>query len=166
VAVIRIDACGLVVLAVIAAGMIAGCGGGDDPNSSAPSKREFANNADKICADVSRQVSELSRAKPRSVPALMRFIDQLKRAVSDEINRLQALEKPTGDAGRKAEQFTDTLEGEYKQDVLPALNQLQNAVSDHNNKALRAASKKLEAAQSQASRRLASELGASQCAAS
>src|ERR1041384_8309581 len=95
------------VLAAIAA-ILAGCGGSD-----APSKQEFAQNADKICSDVESRVNELNKANPQSVSDLTRFIDQLKATVDDGINRLQGLDRPKGDAGDTAKQFTDTLDSEY-----------------------------------------------------
>jgi hypothetical protein len=146
-------------LAAIVAGLLAGCGGSDTP-----SKQEFARNADKICADVESRVNELNKANPQSVSDLTRFIDQLKAAVDDGINRLQDLDRPDGDAGKTAKQFTDTLDGEYEKQVLPALDQLEKAVIDRDKKALKAATKRLDAVKDTESNRLASQLGAKKCA--
>jgi hypothetical protein len=147
------------VLAAIAAGLLVGCGGSDPP-----SKQEFAQNADKICADVESRVNELNKANPQSISDLTRFIDQLKSTVDDGINRLQGLDRPKGDAGNTAKQFTDTLDTEYKDQVLPALDQLEKAVVDRDKKALRAASKRLDAVKDTKSNQLAAQLGAKKCA--
>jgi hypothetical protein len=154
--------------ALLAAGSLAGCGGGGGGGGGgAPSKHDFAGNADKICSDVSRRVAELNRGRPRSVPDLTHFIEQLKVAVNDGIRRLQALERPKGSDGATARKFTDTADREYKNVVLPALNQLELAVIKRDKKALKAASKKLKNAQAQKrSSQLAAQLGASKCASS
>jgi uncharacterized membrane protein YccC len=157
-------------LAVLAAGFVASCGGGGGGSSSsggAPSKSAFATDADKVCSDVNRRVAELSKTRPRSVPELRRFIEQLKANVSDGINRLKAIERPKGSAGETARKFTDTVESEYKQRVLPALNQLERAVVKRDKKALKAASKRLKQAQTRkVANQLAARLGATTCASS
>jgi hypothetical protein len=156
----------VVLFAVLAAGFVAGCGGSDS-GGGGPSKAEFASNADKVCSDVNRRVAELSRERPRSVPDLRRFIEQLKVAVSDRNNRLQAIERPKGSAGETARKFTDTVARENKEWVLPALNQLELAVVKRDKKALKAASKRLGQAQSRkVANQLAAQLGAKTCASS
>lgn len=157
----RICASAFAALAVLAAGVVAGCGG-----DGAPSKHEFARNADRICADVTKRVSTLNSSSPRSVTDLTRFIDQLKKTVTDGVARLQALERPNGESGTTAKQFTDELDREYREQVLPALNELRRAVVKRDKKALKAASNRLKKAQNQKSNQLAAQLGASQCAAS
>ena len=103
-------------------------------------------------------------ANPQSASELNRFIDQLKRAVESGISRLQALDRPEGDAARTAQQFTDTLDHQYEDQVLPALDELQKAVIDRDKKGLEAASKKLDSISDTESNKLASRLGAKRCA--
>jgi hypothetical protein len=146
-------------LAAIAAGLLAGCGGSDSP-----SKQDFAEKADKICTDVENRVNELNKANPQSISDLTRFIDQLKAAVDDGINRLQDLDRPEGQTGATAKQFTDTLDSEYENQVLPALDQLEKAVVDRDKKALKAASKRLQGVKDTKSNELATQLGAKKCA--
>jgi hypothetical protein len=150
----------LIAAALVAAAM-AGCGGG-----SSSSKSGFADKADQICADVSKHVAELNQASPRSVTELTSFIEQLKKTEQDGIVRLQALKLPSGQDGTTAKQFTDTLQREFNQQVLPALNQVEAAVKKRDRKALKAASVRLQKAQkAKQSTLLAARLGASQCAA-
>lgn len=159
----RIRASLVVVCAVLVTGFVASCGGGG--GGGAPSQHEFASNADKVCSDLSRRVAELNKARPRSVPDLTRFIEQLKVTAGDGITRLQALERPKGAAGVAARKFTDTAEREFKERVLPALNELEQAIVKRDQKALKAASKKLKNVQGEKqSGRLAAQLGASKCA--
>jgi hypothetical protein len=149
-----------VLVAVLAAAVAAGCGG----DTTSP-KHEYADKADQICADVSKRVAQLNQASPRSIPELTTFIEQLKQTEKDGIARLQALKVPPGQAGTTAKRFTDTLEREYTQQVLPALNQVERAVRKRDRKALKAASLRLQKAQKERkSTLLAAELGASQCA--
>jgi hypothetical protein len=154
------------VCAVLAAGSLAACGGGGG-GGDAPSRHDFAANADKVCSDVSRRVAELNKGRPRSVADLTRFIEQLKVTVNDGITRLQALALPKGADGATARKFTDTADREFRTAVLPALNQLEQAVIKRDKKALRAASQKLKKAQAQKrSSQLAAQLGAASCAGS
>jgi hypothetical protein len=159
---LRIRAAAFVVLAVLAAGAVAGCGG----DGGGPSKQDFADKADKICADVTKRVSALNSTAPSSVADLTNFIELLKKTVKGGITRLQALETPKGETGATAKQFTETLDREYKEQVLPALNQLERAVVKRDKKALKAASKRLKQAQNQKSNQLAAQLGATRCATS
>ncbi len=150
-----------VTAAVLAIGVTAGCGGG----SGTPSKQDFAKNASNVCGDVAQHVAEINRVRPTSVSDLTHFIDQLKAAVRDGINRLQALKRPKGADGQLAERFTETTDREYRQQVLPALDQLEQAVIKRDRKALRAASNRLKTAQQQKkSYALAAQLGATRCA--
>jgi len=147
-------------MAVLGAAVATGCGGG-----GSTSKQDFAGKADQICADVSKRVVQLNQASPRSVAELMSFIEQLKKAEKDGIVRLQQLDLPKGQAGTTAKQFTDTLEREFTQQVIPALDQVERAVRTKDRKALKAASKRLQKAQKERkSTKLAAQLGATQCA--
>jgi Tfp pilus assembly protein PilP len=151
-----------VLLAVLAAAVAMGCGGG-----GSTSKHDFADKADQICADVSKRVAQLNQASPRSVAELTNFIEQLKKTEKDGIVRLQALDLPKGQAGTTAKQFTDALDREFNEQVLPALNQVERAVRKKDRKALKAASKRLQKAQKEKkSTLLAAQLGASRCASS
>jgi hypothetical protein len=154
----RICASALAALVVLAAGLVAGCGG-----DGGTSKHEFARSADEICADVTERVAQLNRTRPQSIPQVKRYIDQLKTAVRDKIDRLKALERPGGADGATAQRFTETLDREDTEQVLPTLNRLRQAVVHRDKKAFRAASKRLKAAQNEQSDQLAAQLGATRC---
>jgi hypothetical protein len=147
-------------LVLIVAGLVAGCGGSDDP----PSQADYAKAADKICADVETRVTALGKSNPRSAAELQRYIESLKQASEDGVKRLRALDTPEGAAGKTADQFTGTLERQYRDEVVPALDQLRQAVTDGDKKALRAATKQLNAIDNKQTNQLASELGAKGCA--
>ena len=58
----------------LAALAFAGCGGDD-----APSKEDFAADAEKICADLEKQGDELSKAEPDSVEEVSTFATDAKK---------------------------------------------------------------------------------------
>jgi hypothetical protein len=146
-------------LSLVVVGAAAGCGGG-----GGTSKQDFADNADKICADVQARVTKLGKANPQSRADLIRYLDQLKAAANDGVQQLKALDAPGGAAGTTAKQFTETLEKQYTDEVVPALDQLRKAVSDRDRSGVKAASKKLQAIDDTETNKLASQLGAKGCA--
>jgi hypothetical protein len=154
----RVRAGALGALSLIVVGVIAGCGG-----SGSTSKQDFADKADKICADVQTRVTQLGKANPQSRTELVRYIDQLKAASKDGVERLKALDTPGGDAGKTANQFTGTLERQYADEIVPALDALRKAVQDRDKKGLKAASKRLQAIDDTPTNKLATQLGANGC---
>jgi Tfp pilus assembly protein PilP len=157
---IRNRAGALIALGSIVAVAVAGCGGGSDSSS----KQDFAKKADQICADTQARVTKLSKSNPKSRPELVNYIEQLKAAAADGVKRLSALERPEGDAGKTAKQFTDLLEQQYTNEVVPALDRLRKAVNERDKKGLKAASKSLQDIDDTQTNRLATELGAKGCA--
>jgi hypothetical protein len=84
--------------------------------------------------------------------------------VREKLARLQALERPEGADGVTAKRFTDTLAGEYRQEVLPSLGALERAIPKSDNEAIKRARRQLTRAQrNKRSSRFAAQLGASQC---
>jgi hypothetical protein len=138
---------------------LTGCGGDD-----APSREEFAQNADKICSDVEDRVQQLDNADPDSPAELERTIDDIKSAIDAGIARLRGLERPDGEAGDTAEEFVTTLDREFEQQLVPALDQLADAARSRDEVAARAAVRKLDALQNSPSERIAERLGADECA--
>jgi hypothetical protein len=156
---IRKRAGALVALGLIVAGAAAGCGGSDST-----SKQDFADNADKICADTQARVTKLSKSNPQSRAELVNYIEQLKAAAQDGVKRLNALDTPEGDAGKTAKEFTGLLAQQYANEVVPALDSLRQAVTERDKKGLKAASKRLQAIDDTQTNRLATQLGAKGCA--
>src|SRR3954469_11453264 len=82
---------------------LAACGG-DDDSASAPSKAEYANNAEKICRDTEKELENIgngSESPAEVADAIDKVIDESRQAADD----LVALERPEGDAGQTAEEF-------------------------------------------------------------
>ena len=152
----------LAILAV-SLGLVA-CGGDDDSSSSssAPSKAEFARNAEQICKNTEKQLETIGQdaSNPDEVAnAIDKVIDEAQKAADD----LVALERPEGDAGQTAEQFSEGFQSELNSQIVPALEDLQAALKKKDVEAVQAAAKKLQELETSKSDTAARELGATAC---
>ena len=145
--------------AMLLSGALVACGGDD-----APSKEEFAQNADKVCADVEDRFQQLDNADPDSLKELESMIGDIKSTGDAGIKRLEGLERPDGDAGKQAEEFVSATKSEWNEQAVPALDELTKAARDKDEVALRSAVRKLDALQNTPSEKIAEDLGADECA--
>ena len=143
----------------LAALAFAGCGGDD-----APSKEDFAADAEKICADLEKQGDELSKAEPDSVEEVSKFATDAKKTAEDAVKRIQDLEVPDGADGDKAKEWQDAVASEAEEQLIPALDELKKAADENDEQALVAAAQKIEGLESGKSDALAKEIGAEGCA--
>src|SRR3954468_8020917 len=121
---------------------LAACGG-DDDSSSAPSKAEFAKSADKICKDTEKDLENIGKgaSNPDEVAdAIDKVVDKSKQAAND----LVALDRPEGDAGQTAEDFTEGFRSELNDQIIPALEDLQAALKKKDVEGVQKAAKKLQ----------------------
>jgi CHASE3 domain sensor protein len=140
---------------------LAACGG-DDDSGSAPSKAEFANNAEKICRDTEKELENIGNGaeSPEDVAkAIDKVIDESRQAADD----LVALERPEGQAGQTAEEFSEGFRSELNDQIVPALEDLQAALEKKDVQAVQAAAKKLQDLETSKSDTAARELGATAC---
>jgi hypothetical protein len=140
---------------------LAACGG-DDDSGSAPSKAEFANNAEKICRDTEKELENIGNGaeSPEDVAkAIDKVIDESRQAADD----LVALERPEGKAGQTAEEFSEGFRSELNDQIVPALEDLQAALEKKDVQAVQAAAKKLQDLETSKSDTAARELGATAC---
>src|SRR5262245_16988701 len=107
-------------LAMLALGLAA-CGGGDD---SAPTKEEFANDADKICQDTEKEIEKIGQGAT-SPDELTKALDKVIAAAKDAANKLSDLDRPDGDAGETATKFAEGFESELNDQLIPALEKLK-----------------------------------------
>jgi len=145
---------------LVSVGLVA-CGG-DDDSGSAPSKAEYANNAEKICRDTEKELENIGKGaeSPEDVAnAIDKVIDQGRRAADD----LVALERPEGEAGQSAEEFSEGFKSELNDQIVPALEDLQAALEKKDVQAVQAAAKKLQDLETSKSDKAARELGATAC---
>jgi hypothetical protein len=138
---------------------LAACDGND-----APSKEEFAEEADRICAAAEDRIQEIDNADPDSPAELERVINKVKATGNAGVARLEKVELPDGEDGEKAKQFVTTSSREWKEQQVPALDELVAAVNAKDEIKLRSAGRKLDSLQNLPSEKIATDLGADECA--
>lgn len=146
---------------VVSLGLVA-CGGDDDNGSSAPSKAEFARNADQICRNTEKELESIGEnaGNPEEVAdAIDKVIEESKKAADD----LVALERPEGDTGQTAEEFTEGFQSELNDQIVPALEELQAALKKKDVQGVQKAAKKLQELETSKSDKAARDLGATAC---
>jgi molecular chaperone DnaK (HSP70) len=150
-------------LAVLTAGAALGLGacGGDE----GPSQEEYADELDRICLDAEEDLERIGEDDAQTPEDLVRQLDQQKEAIEDAIEELEELERPGGDAGETGERYVETLEEEYRDELLPAIEGLQEALRANDEDRVREATERLQDIEEETeSDRLAEELGADRCA--
>jgi soluble cytochrome b562 len=148
-----------VLLAMLSLGLAA-CGGGDD--GSAPTKEEFAKDADKICQDTEKEIEKIGQGAT-SPEELTKALDKVIAAAKDAANKLTDLDRPDGDAGDTATKFAEGFESELNDQLIPALEKLKKAIEDKDAQAAQAAAADLQKLESSESDKFARELGANAC---
>ncbi len=143
-------------LLTVPALVLAACGG------SPPSREEFAEQANRICAEAQQEVQQQARENADQEPeqALDSATDQLRGIIDD----LRDLDRPEGRAGDLAERYVEGLEQQLERG-LPVLERFQEALESRDQQAIRRAAREAQALQSQGAelRRLAEQLGLDQC---
>jgi len=137
---------------------LAACGGGDD----APSKKEFAQNANKICRDTQKEFEQIGKSagNPNEVAdAIDKVVDKSKKAADD----LVALDRPEGADGKKAEQFTEGFKSDLNSKMVPALEDLQTALRAKDVQGVQKAAQNLQGLEASKTDDYARELGATAC---
>ena len=153
----------LVPLIVVLLGFgIAACGGDDDDDGSAPTKAEFAKDADKICQDTEKEIEKIGQSAS-SPDALADAIDKVIAASKNAASKLTDLERPDGAAGDTATKFAEGFESELNDQLIPALEKLKKAIQDKDAQAAQAAAADLQKLESTQSDKYARELGATAC---
>jgi hypothetical protein len=136
----------------------AGCGGGDD----APSKAEFADEAEKICENAEKQLDNIGE-NAESPDEIASAIDKVIEQSQSSVDELRELERPDGDAGEAAEKFVNALETDIEDKGIPALEELRDAVKANDQEAAQQAAQKLQAIETSNTDELAKDIGASGC---
>jgi hypothetical protein len=141
----------------LAAFGLGSCGGGD-----APSKAEFAADANKICAEAERSLKDLQKSTTPAelAEALDKGIDETQKSV----DKLKDLEQPDGEAGKAAERFVSALETQIEDKGIPVLEDLRDAIKDNDQKAAQDAYQRLQKIETADTNKFARQLGAKGCA--
>jgi hypothetical protein len=94
---------------------LAACGGGDD-DGDAPSKQEFAKNAEQICRNTEKKIEKIggSAQTPEDVA---KTIDTVIKESQDAADQLVDLDRPEGADGETAKRFTEGFREELKREA-------------------------------------------------
>lgn len=153
----------LAALVLLCAAFAVGCGG--------PSKEEYAKEANGVCSQLR---NDLPESQAGDDPAeVNRRIDQ---AMTKAVDRMKGLDRPDGEAGEQAEQFTAAYERFLNQDYRPGLKEIETAIARRDRDprrdreaflsaalALRDKVQGANAQNAQKSNLFAGQLGASEC---
>jgi uncharacterized protein YukE len=143
--------------ALLAAGVAAGCGG--------VSKEEYSEQANRVCSQIQKDLQAVSQGGQTNDPAeINRRTDRAVDAFQNGVNRIKGLERPGGEAGEKAEQFTQAFERFLTEDYRPGVEKLQKAVSSRDRQAVRRAALELRDIDTQNVNRLAEQANVRECA--
>jgi hypothetical protein len=147
---------------LVAAAALAGCGGGDGDDR--PTKEQFARSADAVCVDLKRQTAELGAAGAREIGDFVDFARRARETTREAVRRVRTLEVPAGADGEVAKAWQDAVTAQAEDQLLPALDRLEQAAREEDEQALLAAAQELEDVDSRRAERLARDLGATRCA--
>ena len=144
---------------VLALGLVA-CGGG---GSNAPTKAEFAADADKVCAAAEKHLGDIGQnatSRAEITKAVDKVIDETQKSLDD----LKALDRPDGSAGKAADKFVSSLQSDIEDKGIPALEKLRDALKSNDQQAAQKAAQELQAIDSGNTNKLALAAGAKGCA--
>src|SRR5688572_7404422 len=150
-------------LVLLSLGLVA-CGDDDDGGGGgdAPSKAEFAKQADKICNETEKEfesIGESAESPEEVADAIDKVIDESKSAADD----LVALDRPEGADGETATKFVETFEQELNDKLVPALEDVKKALEAKDAQAVQEAAAKLQQLEATESDKYARDLGATAC---
>ena len=142
-------------LALLACLGLAACGG--------VSKEDYADDLNEVCTDIEQKTEEIGQADVSNPSELSAQLDDIRAAIEDGIARMRDIERPDGEDGETAEEYITKLEQTLNEEVLPALDDLEQAVVAKDQAKVRAAATRLQGINEEETDRLAAELGADEC---
>jgi len=150
-------------LVLLSLGLVA-CGDDDDGGGGgdAPSKAEFAKQAEKICNETEKEFESIgeSAESPEEVAnAIDKVIDESRSAADDLVD----LERPEGADGETATQFVETFRQELNDKLVPALEDVKKALEAKDAQAVQEAVGELQDLEATESDQYARDLGATAC---
>jgi len=145
---------------LVSLGLVA-CGG--DDGGSAPSKQEFANDAERICKDTEKALENFGEnvnSPEEAADALDKVIERARKAADD----LSNLDRPEGETGETATKFAEGFKSELEDKLVPALEDLKSALQSGDPQKIQDAASKLQGLEASESDRYARQLGIRACA--
>jgi hypothetical protein len=147
----------LVLVPLVALSFLSACNGDD-----APSREEFAKDAERICTRAQNELRDLGR-EASSPDELAGVVDGVIDRLRQSVDELGDLEPPDGEAGEAAERFVDAVERDIQDTGIPALREFRDAVEEGDRPAAEAALRKLQEIDETDTNALAREIGAPAC---
>jgi hypothetical protein len=149
------------VVVLMSIGLVA-CGD-DDDGGSAPSKQEFANDAEQICKDTEKALENFGEnvnSAEDAANAIDKVIERARKAADDLAN----LDRPEGETGETATKFAEGFKSELEEKLIPALEALKEALQSKDPQKIQEAASKLQGLEATESDRYARQLGINACA--
>lgn len=149
------------VVVLMSLGLVA-CGD-DDDGGSAPSKQEFANDAEQICKDTEKALENFGEnvnSAEDAANAIDKVIERARKAADDLAN----LDRPEGETGETATKFAEGFKSELEEKLIPALEALKEALQSKDPQKIQEAASKLQGLEATESDRYARQLGINACA--
>ena len=128
----------------------------------APSKQEFAKNAEQICRNAEKELEQIGEgaSSPEELAAVLGQALNRSRDAADE---LVNLERPEGADGETATKFVEGFKEEFDEKLAPAIEDLRDAVKEKDQQAVQEAASQLESLEDTASDKYARQIGADAC---
>ena len=147
----------LALLPLIALSLLPACNGED-----APSKQEFADEAEKICTQAQKELRDIGEGA-QSPEELAGVVGKVVERVQQSVDELGDLRRPEGQAGETAERFVNAVERDLEDRGIPALEEFRDAIEASDRQAAEQALQKLQAIDESNTDELAREVGAPDC---
>lgn len=128
------------------------------------SREDYAEDLNEICTDIEEQTERIGQVQAGSPQELSTQLGEIRSAIRDGIDRMKDLERPEGEDGERAEEYVNRLETALEEEVVPALDELEQAVREEDEERIAAAAQRLQAIDEEETQELARDLGADECA--
>lgn len=128
------------------------------------SKDDYAQELDEVCTGIEAQTESIGQVRPGNSQELTEQLGKIRTAISDGIQRLRDIERPDGADGEQAQEYIDKVESDFQGQLVPALDDLQEAVRARDEVKVRAAAARLQSIDDGNTDELARDLGADKCA--
>jgi hypothetical protein len=147
----------LALLPLIALSLLPACNSDD-----APSRQEFADEAEKICTQAQEELRDIGEGA-QSPEELAGVVDKVVERVQQSVDELGDLQRPEGESGEAAERFVNAVERDLEDRGIPALEEFRDAIEASDRQAAEQALQKLQAIDESNTDELARAVGAPDC---
>jgi hypothetical protein len=147
----------LALVPLLALALLPACNGDD-----APSKEEFAQEAEGICRQAQEDLQDIGQGA-ESPEELAAVVEDVVERLRESVEQLSDLERPEGQAGETAERFVDAIDSQISDEGIPLLEDFRDAVEANDREAAQQALGRLEQIDESQTDELARQIGAQAC---